>query len=428
MQCWTGAILAQPVGMTEMHAEPDNGRAAGGGAQLETVSVADVLARRVALEWFESVAIVAGLCSVLGNRPHTGVPPARAVVLTPDGTIETGPEQTPGKAALPRLLHRLLEGRPHPTPLRLLVLHAISSEAHASPAAFGEALAYYERPGRAHVIRAVRQRCFDTPVPEPGSVPVDEDIELLETTVAPARPEAPNHRRTRLLAAGMMMGAGALALVVSGIDRGPGRSSSGLDAIAVVKAVAAHVEEAGRGMVQAISEQLTADAGSHVDTVDAAVAPAPPTAPARRTQKPRVETPPTLPATDIEPQRASALPDAAPLPAPLPRSVTSGTDVEPNHLAGDEQGINVTNASVVPPRLLDPVRLPPWAQPVEDGSSNVIELHISDTGNVERVKMLSPAARLTDMMILSAAKTWMFEPASKGGRPVPYRLTLSFVP
>ena len=38
--------------------------------------------------------------------------------------------------------------------------------------------------------------------------------------------------------------------------------------------------------------------------------------------------------------------------------------------------------------------------------------------------MVSPAVRLTDMMILSAAKTWLFEPASMNGQPVPYRLTL----
>jgi hypothetical protein len=36
--------------------------------------------------------------------------------------------------------------------------------------------------------------------------------------------------------------------------------------------------------------------------------------------------------------------------------------------------------------------------------------------------------RLTDMMILSAAKTWIFEPASDGGHPIPYRMTLNWVP
>jgi hypothetical protein len=39
---------------------------------------------------------------------------------------------------------------------------------------------------------------------------------------------------------------------------------------------------------------------------------------------------------------------------------------------------------------------------------DIIELDISETGAVERVKLVSPAMRMTDMMILSAAKTWVF--------------------
>ena len=62
-----------------------------------------------------------------------------------------------------------------------------------------------------------------------------------------------------------------------------------------------------------------------------------------------------------------------------------------------------------------------------DATRNVIELDIAESGVVERVRLASPAMRMTDMMILSAAKTWLFEPASKDGRPVPYRLTLNWV-
>ena len=78
----------------------------------------------------------------------------------------------------------------------------------------------------------------------------------------------------------------------------------------------------------------------------------------------------------------------------------------------------------MPPRLLDPIRLPAWVDPMNRTPLSSIELEIAIDGTVSRVRMLSPAMRLTDMMILSAAKTWVFEPASVEGRPIPYRLTL----
>jgi hypothetical protein len=82
---------------------------------------------------------------------------------------------------------------------------------------------------------------------------------------------------------------------------------------------------------------------------------------------------------------------------------------------------------IVPARLLEPVRLPGWAAPAAGTMTEVIELDISPSGAVERVRLISPAMRMTDMMILSAAKTWIFQPASQDGQSVPYRMTLKWV-
>ena len=57
---------------------------------------------------------------------------------------------------------------------------------------------------------------------------------------------------------------------------------------------------------------------------------------------------------------------------------------------------------------------------------NTIELIISEAGTVERVRLLSRPRRMADMMLLSGAKTWEFEPASKRGQSVRYRLLLSW--
>ena len=100
-----------------------------------------------------------------------------------------------------------------------------------------------------------------------------------------------------------------------------------------------------------------------------------------------------------------------------------GIDAAVDSIDADES-LTEDTSGVVPPRLLEPVRLPSWVDPVSKVSLSALELDISATGIVERATMVSPAVRLTDMMILSAAKTWLFEPASMNGQPVPYRLTL----
>jgi TonB family protein len=57
---------------------------------------------------------------------------------------------------------------------------------------------------------------------------------------------------------------------------------------------------------------------------------------------------------------------------------------------------------------------------------NTIELIVAEDGTVERVQLLSTPKRMADMMLLSGAKNWQFEPAVKDGQPVRYRLELSW--
>ena len=57
-------------------------------------------------------------------------------------------------------------------------------------------------------------------------------------------------------------------------------------------------------------------------------------------------------------------------------------------------------------------------------AANVIELVVSASGEVEGVRMLAPVRRLPDVMLLSNAKAWRFEPALRAGVSVRYRLTV----
>jgi hypothetical protein len=55
-----------------------------------------------------------------------------------------------------------------------------------------------------------------------------------------------------------------------------------------------------------------------------------------------------------------------------------------------------------------------------------MEVIVSDTGGVERVRLLTPPQRMPDVLVLSRAKVWKFTPAMKDGRPVRYRLVLTW--
>jgi len=57
---------------------------------------------------------------------------------------------------------------------------------------------------------------------------------------------------------------------------------------------------------------------------------------------------------------------------------------------------------------------------------NTMELVISKFGRVEQVKLSVPPKRMTDMVLLSSAKTWKFTPAMKNGQPVRYRTLYSW--
>jgi len=67
----------------------------------------------------------------------------------------------------------------------------------------------------------------------------------------------------------------------------------------------------------------------------------------------------------------------------------------------------------------------PWQWPHGVSPTEMLEVVISQRGEVERIKLLSPPRRIVDAMALSAAKMWRFDPALKDGAPVRYRLVLT---
>ena len=79
------------------------------------------------------------------------------------------------------------------------------------------------------------------------------------------------------------------------------------------------------------------------------------------------------------------------------------------------------DSTVTPPVIVRPVlpkELPPGVPANQVGT---IELVVDEQGDVLHVKLVSPANRFHERMLVSAAKMWKFRPAYKDGIPVRYK-------
>jgi hypothetical protein len=90
----------------------------------------------------------------------------------------------------------------------------------------------------------------------------------------------------------------------------------------------------------------------------------------------------------------------------------------------DDTIYSAQDRDVTPPQTDE--RLPGPTISAWTTRTNAMEVIVSQTGAVERVRMVTPPQRMPDMFALSRAKVWMFKPAMKDGRPVRYRLLLTW--
>jgi hypothetical protein len=332
-----------------------------------------------------------------------------------------------------RVLHDLLAGGEPPTPLRLFVGHAISSGKYSVVGEFAEALSYYERPGRTELIQSAFQRFLLTPkdAPAPAAAAAPEQV-------APQpRPEEEKARaRKRKSIANMMVAMVFLAVFVTG-------------AALAVRAFAARSGTGSLPSLKTVTEQATAQVAQIRSKIrDLAVPlginlPGPATA----------SVTPEAPVDDRPaPRSAARVRPAAPVAAPAPEPVAparpaaidpgpSPTEVarlaEPAQPAPRQEeavaqvvedlSIYTSESSgVSPPIPVSPRVLPSSLSLSASQAQNRMELIIGPDGSVEQVRMLTPVQRLPDVMLLSGAKSWLFRPAMKDGRPVRYRLPLTW--
>jgi hypothetical protein len=401
------------------------------------VSIADLVSRHLPVHWPDALAIVGELCTVLtaSSPSEAGVPDAEDVFITSAGAVvlRQGARRKHDTTGLGHILHVVLDASSTPTPVRLFVSMAISSNRYASVNAFAEALAYYERPGRTELIRAVHERALATPPAETQrqSEPVQKEQDQEKEEPKPVQP--PRRRRSKAVVA-----AAAAAVLLCAVGAGvwfwmgPQRASSPT----AFGALAAQARSAAEKLGATVRETLGIPSGSEQ------VAEAPATAPSP--QKPRRVRRPVRAAAS-QPLKSSTLalalltPFAAVEPtSPLPLVETMPPQLGSALMAEDASAPAIgetdvvavpvyssTAVDVLPPVLLYP-HLPPTAPEVGSLPGNRMELLIGDDGKVERVKLIAGPVRMPDMMLLSSAKTWRFRPALKDGRSVRYRLVLDW--
>ena len=87
---------------------------------------------------------------------------------------------------------------------------------------------------------------------------------------------------------------------------------------------------------------------------------------------------------------------------------------------------DASDRAVVPPSALQQA-LPPWPAGLRAAGTAWLELIVDEKGQVESATLTAPFYSPYDRLLLDAARTWRYRPASCGGQPVKFRRLLEVV-
>jgi hypothetical protein len=399
------------------------------------VSLHDLRAPAVALDWHEAVAVVASLAGLMIDAGADVCPAPADVAVLPSGDLRvSGPARLPGApaAALAGVLGQLLDSAGCPAELRRLA-GSYASDDRSGPAgqdalvALMSGLAFYERPGRQAVLAALAGRA-EAALEQARRIDALEALTERTRKSAGAPPQVA--ARPALAAASVLeepiaeevplpespwrlVGPAAVATVVF----------LGMAYLAASWFGDRSAPPAPRGA--AVEEELPMSGSGAVPGIPAGVRPAPVRPPVR--PAPRASAAPTATATDI----------AAPRPAPavVGSATPGGVDVAIRERDGrvlpsptaspvraaSAQVFTSSDPQVAPAVLIRPhlPEQPPPDVPAEQ--IGTLEFVVSESGAVEHVHLIAPANRYQERMLVAAAKTWQFRPAMRDGRPVRFR-------
>lgn len=400
---------------------------------MNTLPLADVVSRGTPVSWYEGVAITQALCDALSRREGALAPDLGWLHITQDGRLEIPDDRGQGQPPVQgagRVLLALVPEHEMPVQLRLLALTAVSpSPSYASASELSAALDYFARPDRTAQVRAVYERCLALPAPasEPAAMP-----ELLSPPLAGKREEKEAVRRPRrpwgLAVAGLLVtitAAAAGAAWLTGAWR-PGGQPMPAPAGGIASAVsgtaakvgglaAGAVDAVGRGLGLGGESSPVAGGGQDISL------PAPQVGRGRAARTAPPEMLADLPTVRWAGIAAGIRVDEtvrATFGEATPEAKTASPESPlPYYTAADE--------GVAPPALLRPrlPQLPPTGVRLTELPH--VDLLVSESGEVEWVRLWPADVGVHSAMMLSAIKNWRFEPARIGGRAVRYRQTIA---
>ncbi|MQA28831.1 MAG: hypothetical protein GEU82_03185 [Luteitalea sp.] len=394
--------------------------------------MSDLLIRRLYLHWYEGVAIARGVGERLLEQQGTGmrIPELHQVELGAGGAIAI----TGGAAArepvrrLGQLLQAVLTDGDVPVQLRLIVSQATAPiPFYSSLAEFDQALAYFERPDRTGLLRALFVRAEAA-----GPVTVG-DVALTLDRIAPlpeAKPTGPRAGPSRKNSRRVITAAAAFValLAVSGAAarylRSAGMPAEGQTFARASVATADAVGAVVLAGASAVSNSVGLGRIVAKDEADAAAVPAASSLASDYRKKGGAQAavrakPAGARAVESLPPRtmmAYEVPDGR---ASMTRALVRPAEtIEAFAVASIDPVVYAPGADGVSPPVALRRQLPPLPPAVAPADLVQIELLIAQDGSVESARLLSPRGHVLGGMFLSAVKVWKFLPATRDGVPV----------
>ena len=395
-----------------------------------SLTLSDIFAREIAVEWFEAVALVRDVADrVRDNLGGQSVPDLDQIELLEDGQVRlSGAIRTDEPVRrLGQLLQAVLVQADPPVQLRLTASQATApTPAFATIREYDEAVAYYERPDRRSVLQALYARAATAPAGMASSSrsPHLDEIAPLEhqqaNTSGTATPDRP---RTKLRAIPAVVG-GIVLFVASAAfwyQWAAGRTDLGVSKLAITAS-----DAVGSALVAGVSKVSDAAGLGRLAPADSAATPAAPpvssraaVTPARGSRQAIKAGPMPFRVFDLGPGDIATVPvrqlpdTASPEAIPVPSA-------EPENQS-DGLVYSATDGDVTPPIGVRPQLPAVLPADVRKEQLGRIELTILSDGTVGAVKLLGERHSVPEAMLLSAAKAWTFTPATKHGRPVAYK-------
>jgi hypothetical protein len=394
-------------------------------ANQRAFSLDHVVARNISIHWDEAVAVVEDLCSVLtAGAEERPVPDLGDILITGDGRValQSDARGTRGPNGVGRTLHALLSAGDVPVALRLFVTQATSLNTYASLGECAAALAYFGKPDRAELIRAVYVRCVAAGDAAPGTMAARE----LAPNPQVAKPQTDKSVQRRPIPPWAVVAASAACVFAAAMGLWFAATNRSGATASTIPVLAAQTKKALRQLGTEVRSALgVAAAPAKLAEQDKS------TSPLAKASLPRVTRGrdgrrPVVALIREPVQVAPPLEPVVVADQPVPVEAPTLEDLAREN-ERRTQVYTRTDLDVQPPLLVYPQLPPQLVAGNRAGAVNTMEIVVSETGDVMHVRLIDGPRRMPDMMLLSGAKMWRFQPAVKDGDPVRYRTVVSWL-